>query len=34
LQYDHLVHNGSHYQEHNSKTGNLYKEIENKLMRL
>ena len=34
MQYDHLVHNGSHYQEHNRKTGNLYKEIENKMMRL
>jgi glycosyltransferase involved in cell wall biosynthesis len=34
MQYEHLVHSGSHYQEHNSKTGNLYREIENKIMKL
>lgn len=40
LQYDHLVHDGSHYKEHVTKTekahngGNLYKEIERKMMML
>jgi glycosyltransferase involved in cell wall biosynthesis len=31
LQYDHLIHKGSHYQQHNNKTGNLFKDIENQL---
>lgn len=34
MQYDHLVHDGSHYRTYVQKTGNLYKEIENKMMRL
>lgn len=34
MQYDHLVHDGSHYREHVHKTGNLMREIEQKMMRL
>jgi glycosyltransferase involved in cell wall biosynthesis len=34
LQYDHLVHNGSHYQEHNKKTGNFFNEVMDKMRRL
>jgi glycosyltransferase involved in cell wall biosynthesis len=34
MQYNHLVHDGSHYKNNVHHTGNLYKEIENKLMRL
>lgn len=34
LQYGHLVHDGSHYKEHNRKTGNLYNEVIEKLRRL
>jgi glycosyltransferase involved in cell wall biosynthesis len=34
MQYDHLVHDGSHYRNNVQHTGNLYKEIEQKLMRL
>lgn len=31
LQYEHRVHEGSHYKEHNRKTGNLYNELVHKL---
>lgn len=31
LEYEHRVHDGSHYKEHHRKTGNLYNEIVNKL---
>jgi glycosyltransferase involved in cell wall biosynthesis len=31
LEYEHLVHDGSHYKEHHRKTGNLYNELVNKL---
>lgn len=31
LEYDHKVHDGSHYKEHHRKTGNLYNEIVQKL---
>lgn len=31
LQYEHTVHDGSHYKEHNKKTGNLFNETINKL---
>lgn len=34
MQYEHLVHPGSHYQNYVHNTGNLYKEIEQKMMRL
>jgi glycosyltransferase involved in cell wall biosynthesis len=34
LQYDHLVHNGSHYQEHNRKTGNFFNEVMAKMRAL
>lgn len=34
MQYDHLVHGGSHYQEHVSKTGNLANELMNKLKKI
>lgn len=34
LSYEHRVHDGSHYKEHNHKTGNLYNEIREKLKRL
>lgn len=34
MQYEHLVHKGSHYQNFVHHTGNLYKEIEQKMMRL
>lgn len=34
MQYDHLVHDGSHYKEHNHKTGDLFKQITNKMMQL
>lgn len=31
LEYEHRVHEGSHYKEHHRKTGNLYNEVVNKL---
>lgn len=31
LEYEHRVHEGSHYKEHHKKTGNLYNELVNKL---
>lgn len=31
LEYEHRIHDGSHYKEHHRKTGNLYNEIVNKL---
>lgn len=31
LEYEHRVHEGSHYKEHHRKTGNLFNEIVNKL---
>jgi glycosyltransferase involved in cell wall biosynthesis len=31
LEYEHRVHDGSHYKEHHRKTGNLFNEIVNKL---
>lgn len=34
MQYEHLVHNGSHYKANNHKTGNFYKEVENLIMQL
>lgn len=34
LQYDHRVHDGSHYKEHHRKTGKLYNEIVDKLKAL
>lgn len=34
MQYDHLVHDGSHYKEHVNKTGNLSKDYMNKLRKL
>jgi len=34
MRYDHLVHDGSHYKENVSKTGNLYNELMNKLKKL
>jgi len=34
MEYDHLVHDGSHYKEHVSKTGNFAKEVMDKLRRL
>lgn len=34
MQYEHLVHSGSHYQNNVHHTGNLYKEIEKRMMRL
>jgi glycosyltransferase involved in cell wall biosynthesis len=34
LQYDHLVHPGSHYQEHNRKTGNFFNEVMAKMRAL
>lgn len=34
LQYDHRVHDGSHYKEHHRKTGNLYNELVHKLKSL
>lgn len=34
MQYDHLVHDGSHYKEHVNKTGNLANELMNKLKSL
>lgn len=34
LQYDHRVHDGSHYKEHHKKTGNLYNELVHKLKSL
>lgn len=34
MQYDHLVHNGSHYQEHNRKTGNFFNEVMAKMRAL
>jgi len=34
MQYDHLVHNGSHYKANVHKTGNFYKEVEEMIMSL
>jgi len=34
LQYEHRVHDGSHYKEHHRKTGNLYNELVEKLKAL
>lgn len=34
MRYDHLVHDGSHYKEHVSKTGNLYTILMDKLKQL
>lgn len=34
MQYDHLIHDGSHYKEHNDKVPGLFKEITNKIMQL
>lgn len=34
MQYDHLIHDGSHYKEHNEKVPGLFKEITNKIMQL
>jgi len=34
MQYDHLVHNGSHYKNNVHKTGNLYNEVERLIMEL
>lgn len=34
LEYEHKVHDGSHYKEHHRKTGNLYNEIVQKLKAL
>lgn len=34
LEYDHKIHDGSHYKEHHRKTGNLYNEIVQKLKSL
>lgn len=34
LQYEHRVHDGSHYKEHHRKTGNLYNELVEKLKQL
>jgi len=34
LQYDHLVHNGSHYKANVHKTGNFYAEVERLIMEL
>ncbi len=31
LEYEHRVHDGSHYKEHHRKTGNLYNELVQKL---
>jgi len=34
MQYEHLVHNGSHYKNNVHKTGNLYNEVERLIMEL
>ena len=34
MQYDHLIHDGSHYKEHNRKVPGLFNEITGKIMSL
>lgn len=34
LQYEHRVHDGSHYQEHNRKTGKLFDQVMDKMRAL
>lgn len=34
LQYEHLVHDGSHYKNNNHKTGNFYNEVEQMILNL
>ena len=34
MQYDHLIHDGSHYKEHNRKVQGLFNEITQKIMKL
>jgi len=34
LEYEHVIHDGSHYKEHHLKTGSLHDEIQERLRRL